>query len=182
LKVIKTEIDDVLVIEPKVWGDSRGFFQELFHEERYQRASVNGLFVQDNLSRSSKGVLRGIHFQNPSPQGKLVYVLEGVVFDVAVDLRKSSPTFGKAVSQILSAENHLQFWVPAGFGHAFLVMSESALFAYKCTNLYAPANETSLLWNDPDLGIKWPHESPNLSAKDASAPRLKDIPADKLFN
>lgn len=175
MKVLPTEIPGVLIIEPKVHGDARGFFLETFHAERYKEAGIPGPFVQDNYSRSVKGTLRGLHFQEPQPQGKLVQVVAGAVFDVAVDIRKGSPTFGKWVGVELSADNKRQFWVPPGFAHGFYVLSESADFQYKCTSLYAPQYDAGIAWNDPDLAITWPLSGePKLSAKDAAAPRLKD--------
>ncbi|MFL5345878.1 MAG: dTDP-4-dehydrorhamnose 3,5-epimerase [Hyalangium sp.] len=177
MKVIPTEIPGVLILEPKVFGDERGFFLETFHAKRYADAGIPGPFVQDNYSRSVKGTLRGLHFQEPQAQGKLVQVVAGAVYDVAVDVRKGSPTFGKWVGVELSSENKRQFWVPPGFAHGFCVLSESADFQYKCTALYAPENERAIIWNDPDLAIPWPISgAPKLSAKDAAAPRLKDAP------
>jgi dTDP-4-dehydrorhamnose 3,5-epimerase len=177
VKVIPTEIPGVLILEPKVFGDERGFFLETFHAKRYADAGIPGPFVQDNYSRSVKGTLRGLHFQEPQAQGKLVQVVAGAVYDVAVDIRKGSPTFGRWVGVELSAENKRQFWVPPGFAHGFCVLSESADFQYKCTALYAPENERAIIWNDPDLAIPWPISgAPKLSAKDAAAPRLKDAP------
>ena len=166
--VIPTAIPDVLILEPKVFGDSRGFFFESFNAKDF--ASVTGLdvnFVQDNHSKSAKGVLRGLHYQLQQAQGKLVRVIQGAVFDVAVDIRKSSPTFGKWVGCELSSTNHRQFWVPAGFAHGFIVISESADFLYKTTDYYAPAHERCISWNDPSIGIAWPEGiTPMLSAKD----------------
>ncbi len=177
MKVIPTEIPGVLILEPKVFGDERGFFLETFHAKRYADAGIPGPFVQDNYSRSVKGTLRGLHFQEPQAQGKLVQVVAGAVYDVAVDIRRGSPTFGKWVGVELSSENKRQFWVPPGFAHGFCVLSESADFQYKCTALYAPENERAIIWNDPDLAIPWPISgAPKLSAKDAAAPRLKDAP------
>ncbi|MBM4360713.1 MAG: dTDP-4-dehydrorhamnose 3,5-epimerase [Deltaproteobacteria bacterium] len=176
MNVIETALPGVLIVEPRVFGDARGFFFESFHAERYGAAGITWDFVQDNVSRSARGVLRGLHFQNPRPQAKLVQVLEGAVVDVAVDVRKGSPTFGQHVMVELSAENHRQLFVPAGFAHGFCVTSEHALFSYKCSDLYAPADEHGVLWNDPDLGIPWPIEAPSLSAKDAVYPRLRDVP------
>jgi dTDP-4-dehydrorhamnose 3,5-epimerase len=177
VKVIPTEIPGVLILEPKVFGDERGFFLETFHAKRYADAGIAGPFVQDNYSRSVKGTLRGLHFQEPQAQGKLVQVVAGAVYDVAVDVRKGSPTFGRWVGVELSSENKRQFWVPPGFAHGFYVLSESADFQYKCTALYAPENERAIIWNDPDLAIPWPISgAPKLSAKDAAAPRLKDAP------
>jgi dTDP-4-dehydrorhamnose 3,5-epimerase len=157
LKVTPTAIPDVLVIEPKVFGDSRGFFFESFNQKAFNEATgLNETFVQDNHSRSAKGVLRGLHYQLLQPQGKLVRVVRGAVFDVAVDIRKSSATFGKWVGVELSEDNHQQLWVPAGFAHGFLVLSESADFLYKTTDYYAPADERCIVWNDADLEIFWP--------------------------
>ena len=168
MKVIKTAIPEVLIIEPKVFGDSRGFFYESFNQKAFQQATGLDInFVQDNHSHSAKGVLRGLHYQIQQPQGKLVRVVKGTVFDVAVDIRKSSPTFGLWVGAELSEENHRQMWIPAGFAHGFVVLTDSAEFLYKTTDYYAPEYEHSILWNDPTLGIKWPIESePQLSEKD----------------
>jgi dTDP-4-dehydrorhamnose 3,5-epimerase len=176
VNVLKTELPGVLILEPKRFGDDRGFFMEMFHAKRYAEAGIPGPFVQDNFSRSAKGILRGLHFQEPNAQGKLVQVLTGAVYDVAVDVRRGSPTFGKFVGVELSADNRRQLWVPAGFAHGFCVLSESADFHYKCTDVYTPASERGIAWNDPDLGIPWPVTSPLLSPKDAAAPRLKDAP------
>lgn len=168
MNVIKTAIPDVLIIEPKVFGDARGFFFESHNQRRFEEMTgVRLPFVQDNHSRSARGVLRGLHYQMHQPQGKLVRVTQGEVFDVAVDMRRSSPTFGQSVSLLLSAENHRQLWIPPGFAHGFLVTSDSADFLYKTTDYYAPEHERSLLWNDPALGIDWPLQGePVLSAKD----------------
>lgn len=181
MNVIRCDIPGLMVIEPKVFGDARGFFMETWNRQRYVAAGLDWDFVQDNVSLSRRGILRGLHFQNPGGQGKLVYVLQGEVYDVAVDLRKSSPTFGRSYGLTLSAENKRQFFVPPGFAHGFAVVSETALFVYKCTSLYAPQNELTLAWNDPDLGIQWPLEAPQLSEKDARGLRLRDIPRDRLF-
>jgi dTDP-4-dehydrorhamnose 3,5-epimerase len=181
MNVITCDIPGLLVIEPKVFGDVRGFFMETWNRQRYAVAGLDWDFVQDNLSLSRRGILRGLHFQNPGGQGKLVYVLQGEVYDVAVDLRKSSPTFGRSYGLTLSAENKRQFFVPPGFAHGFAVLSETALFVYKCTSLYAPQNELTLAWNDPELGIKWPLEAPVLSEKDTRGLRLRDLPRDRLF-
>ena len=176
MNVIKTKLKDCLIIEPKVFGDERGFFLETFQVERYaELAGVSLTFVQDNQSRSSKGVLRGLHFQRTKPQGKLVRVVRGEVYDVAVDIRSGSPTYGQWEAVILSEENKTQFWVPPGFAHGFLVLSDTADFEYKCTDYYDPSDEGSLLWNDPDLNISWPENDPNLSEKDANAPKLADL-------
>ncbi|HZK54084.1 MAG TPA: dTDP-4-dehydrorhamnose 3,5-epimerase [Desulfosporosinus sp.] len=175
MKVIETKLPGVRIIEPKVFGDARGFFMETWNQARYEELGLPSVFVQDNLSFSSKGVLRGLHFQNPNAQGKLVYVLQGEVFDVAVDIRVGSPTMGQWVGVTLSSENKRQFYVPAGFAHGFCVTSETVLFAYKCTELYQPKAEHGLNWQDPDLGIQWPLEKPRLSEKDLINPNLKDI-------
>nr|WP_211484034.1 dTDP-4-dehydrorhamnose 3,5-epimerase [Corallococcus exiguus] len=174
-------IPDVLLIEPKVFGDDRGFFLESFHAKRYADVGVVGPFVQDNLSRSVKGTLRGLHFQEPNAQGKLVQCLAGAVWDVAVDIRKGSPTFGRWVAAELTGENKHQLWVPAGLAHGFCVVSDSADFFYKCTALYSPESERSVAWDDPDLAIPWPVKQPLLSAKDQRAPRLKDAPVLPVF-
>jgi len=170
MKVITTAIPDVLLIEPKVFGDERGFFMESFNQQVWQeQTGLSTLFVQDNHSRSSRGVLRGIHYQIQQPQAKLVRVVSGEVFDVAVDLRRSSPTFGQWVGEVLNAENKRQLYIPAGFGHAFLVLSDSADFLYKATEYYAPEHERCIIWNDPYLGIEWPDNIvPSLSAKDST--------------
>lgn len=181
MNVIAVELQGLLIIEPKVFGDARGFFMETWNRNRYREAGLTADFVQDNLSFSRRGALRGLHFQNPVPQGKLVSVLQGEVFDVAVDLRRSSPTFGKWHGLTLSGENKRQFFVPAGFGHGFAVMSETALFHYKCTEIYAPGNELTIRWDDPDLGIKWPLQDPTLSEKDAKGLLLKNVPRERLF-
>ncbi|RYG23615.1 dTDP-4-dehydrorhamnose 3,5-epimerase [bacterium] len=164
----------VLLFEPKVFGDPRGFFTELWHQEKYREAGIAEEFVQLNLSGSERGVLRGLHYQEPNPQGKLVTCLQGEVLDVAVDIRKGSPTFGKWWSEILSAENHRQLYVPPGFAHGFAVRSVFALFAYLVTAHYDPTGDRSIQWNDPELGVEWGVEHPSLSAKDLAAPLLKD--------
>lgn len=181
MKVSTVEIPGLLVIEPQVFGDARGFFLETYNAARYREAGLGATFVQDNLSFSRRGILRGMHAQNPSPQGKLVSVLQGEVYDVAIDGRVGSPTFGKWYGITLSSENKTQFYVPPGFFHGFCVTSETALFSYKCTDLYMPKNEVAMIWNDPDVGVKWPVSEPQLSAKDQVAPRLKDIPAERLL-
>ncbi|HOC00891.1 MAG TPA: dTDP-4-dehydrorhamnose 3,5-epimerase [Verrucomicrobiota bacterium] len=181
MKVVPGQLDGLLLIEPDVFGDERGFFLETWNRRRYAEAGLDIDFVQDNLSRSRRGILRGLHFQNPSSQGKLVMALEGEVFDVAVDLRRSSPTFGRWQGVLLSAGNKRQFYLPPGFAHGFQVVSETALFHYKCTAAYAPANECAVRWDDPELAIAWPIANPVLSAKDAHAPRLSQIPPDRLF-
>lgn len=168
MKVTPTAIADVLIIEPKVFGDARGFFYESFNQNAFNAATgLNVNFVQDNHSRSAQGVLRGLHYQVKQPQGKLVRVVRGVVFDVAVDIRQTSPTFGKWVGVELSEDNHRQLWVPPGFAHGFVVLSESADFLYKTTDYYAPEHERCMAWNDPAVGIDWPLTvPPSLSAKD----------------
>ena len=176
MNVVKTKLHNCVIIEPKVFRDERGFFLETFKAERYAaHAGINLLFVQDNHSRSSKAVLRGLHYQKTKPQGKLVRVVRGEVYDVAVDIRQDSPTFGQWESVILSEENKRQLWVPPGFAHGFLVLSDTADFEYKCTDYYDPSDEGSVLWNDPDLDIPWPIATPILSNKDASADRLVDL-------
>ena len=174
--VIETKIKDCVIIEPQVFGDSRGFFLETFQAQRYtDLVGIDYPFVQDNHSRSSKGVLRGLHFQKTKPQGKLVRVVKGSVYDVAVDLRERSSTFGQFESIILSEENKKQFWVPPGFAHGFLVLSDYADFEYKCTDYYDPLDEGSILWNDPDLSIPWPINNPILSIKDSNANKLANF-------
>jgi dTDP-4-dehydrorhamnose 3,5-epimerase len=176
VKVRETKLKDCVIIEPDVFGDERGFFLETVQAERYAaQAGITLPFVQDNHSRSSKGVLRGLHFQKTKPQGKLVRVVKGEVYDVAVDIREGSPTFGQWEAVILSEENKAQLWVPPGFAHGFVVLSETADFVYKCTDYYDPSDEGSILWNDPDLNIPWPIDSPSLSDKDANAEKLVDL-------
>ena len=176
MKIIKTNIPDVLIIEPLVFGDDRGFFLESFNEKTFaEKTGVLPKFVQDNHSRSVKNVLRGLHYQIKQPQGKLVRVVMGEVFDVAVDIRKNSPTFGQWTGCILSAENKRQMWVPEGFAHGFAVLSDTADFLYKTTDYYAPEYERSILWNDPELDIDWHlSDKPTLSAKDKNAPPLSE--------
>jgi dTDP-4-dehydrorhamnose 3,5-epimerase len=180
VNVSETELPGVLVVEPNVFGDARGFFMESWNGVRYEELGIPNHFVQDNLSFSAHGVLRGLHFQNPRPQGKLVSVLRGEVFDVAVDIRVGSPTFGGWTGVTLSAGNKLQFWIPPGFAHGFVVTDESALFSYKCTDYYAPEYDGSILWNDPDIEIQWPVDNPGLSDKDRAAPPLNRMPAETL--
>ena len=177
MKVIPTEIPDVLIIEPQVYGDDRGFFLESFNQKDFrEKTGVNTTFVQDNHSMSLKNVLRGLHYQIPNPQGKLVRVVNGSVFDVAVDARQSSPTFGQWVGCVLSAENKRIFWIPEGFAHGFLVLSDRAEFLYKTTNYYYPQYEKTILWNDADLGIDWPLEIPPiLSPKDQAGQPFKSV-------
>lgn len=180
MKTIKTALEGVLIIEPKVFTDHRGCFLETWNRQLYAQAGVDVDFVQDNISVSRKGVLRGLHFQHPNGQGKLVQVLQGEVFDVAVDIRLKSPTFGTVVTCVLSDANRRQFFVPAGFAHGFCVLSDTAIFSYKCTDFYNRQAEGGVLWNDPDLRIDWPLKEPLLSEKDLILPRLKDIATVKL--
>jgi dTDP-4-dehydrorhamnose 3,5-epimerase len=176
MKVSHTKLKDCVIIEPRVFGDERGFFLETFQAVRYeQEAGIDLPFVQDNHSRSARGVLRGLHFQKTKPQGKLVRVVRGEVYDVALDIRKGSPTFGEWEGVILSEDNKKQFWVPPGFAHGFVVLSDTADFEYKCTDYYDPSDEGSILWSDPDLDIPWPIANPGLSVKDESAKRLVDL-------
>ncbi len=175
MNIIPTNIPDVLIIEPQVFGDERGFFMETYNQQTFAANDLHMNFVQDNHSRSRHGILRGLHYQIENPQGKLVRVTRGKVFDVAVDIRRASPSFGQWVGIELSAENQRQFWVPAGFAHGFYVMSESADFQYKCTALYAPEHERCIRWDAPELGIEWPlvnGVSPQVSAKDAAGSTL----------
>ncbi|PSW57542.1 dTDP-4-dehydrorhamnose 3,5-epimerase [Photobacterium leiognathi] len=178
MKVIKTKLKDCVIIEPKVFGDERGFFMETYQEERYFNIGIKERFVQDNRSSSTKHVLRGLHFQKTKPQGKLVTVTHGEVFDVAVDLRPNSETFGQYEAVILSGENKTQFYVPPGFAHGFCVLSESAEFQYKCTDYYDPNDESGLKWNDPRISIQWPIKKPILSEKDEIQPLLDEIEND----
>ncbi len=175
MNVVETALPGVLIIEPKAFGDHRGFFLETFQVERYREAGITLPFVQDNHSRSQRGVLRGLHFQKTRPQGKLVSVSRGAVYDVAVDIDPASATYGRFVGVELNDDNHRQMWVPPGYAHGFCVLSEVADFQYKCTDFYFPADEGGLLWNDPDVGIPWPITEPQLSAKDANNPRLRDL-------
>lgn len=175
MKVTPLAIPEVLLIEPRVFGDARGFFMETWHERTFAEAGIAARFVQDNHSRSARGVLRGLHYQLKKPQGKLVRVVSGEVFDVAVDLRRHSPSFGRWVGARLSEDNKHLLWVPPGFAHGFCVLSEHADFLYKCSEFYAPEDEHALRWDDPDIGIDWPLDvAPVLSAKDAAAPLLRD--------
>ena len=178
MNVIETAIPGVLIIEPKVFGDARGFFMETWNAAGFAAAGLDLAFVQDNHSRSQKGVLRGLHFQNPGPQGKLVRVTNGAVFDVAVDLRASSPTFGKWVGVELSAANKRMFWVPEGFAHGFLTLEDDTDFLYKCTAPYAPQSEHTLAWDDPAVGIEWPslESDPLISEKDSRGLSLAQVP------
>lgn len=175
MNILKTAIPEVLLIEPKVFGDSRGFFVETYQADRYGKIGIPPRFVQDNLSRSGRGVLRGLHIQNPRPQGKLVSVLQGAVLDVVVDVRIGSPTFGRHVAVELNGENKRQIWVPRGFAHGFVVQSETADFFYKCDEVYSPTDELVIRWDDPDLGINWDCADPQLSQRDREGPGLREI-------
>lgn len=179
MNVITYDIDGPLILEPKVFGDERGFFMESWNATSFAEIGLDATFVQDNHSRSQKGVLRGMHFQNPAPQGKLVRVVRGAVFDAIVDLRRSSPTFGQWTGVMLSAENKRMFWVPEGFAHGFLTLEDDTDFLYKCTSAYLPQNEHSLAWNDPEVGIEWPLQGiePTLSNKDAAGVPLSRVMA-----
>ena len=180
MKIMETSLPGVLIIEPKVFPDPRGFFVETYQRERYQSMGLTAEFVQDNLSFSARGVLRGVHCQNPHSQGKLVQVLQGEVWDVAVDIRRNSAYFGQWTAVTLSSETKNQFYVPPGFAHGFCVLSETALFAYKCTDIYYPGAEVGFRWDDPEVGIAWPVREPILSDKDGRLPYLRDIPAGQL--
>lgn len=180
MKATPLSLPEVLLIEPDVFGDARGFFLETWSRERYAPLGVDVPFVQDNLSRSSRGVLRGLHLQNPYTQAKLVMVPVGEVFDVVVDVRVGSPRFGQWASAVLSAENKHQLFVPAGFAHGFCVTSDDVLFAYKCSDLYHPETELGVAWNDPGLAITWPVSAPAVSRKDGAYPMLADIPHERL--
>ena len=176
MKIIKSKLKDCLIIKPEIFRDNRGFFYESFHKLKYkEHAGINLNFVQDNFSHSSKNVLRGLHFQKTKPQGKLVRVIKGEVFDVAVDIRKESPTFGQWDSVILSESNSKQFWIPPGFAHGFLVLSDYADFEYKCTDFYDSDDEGSIVWNDPKININWPIENPIISDKDIKAALFEDL-------
>jgi dTDP-4-dehydrorhamnose 3,5-epimerase len=180
MKVIETALPGALILEPQVFGDARGFFYESYNEAKYRAAGVDHRFVQSNVSRSARGVLRGLHYQWPNPQGKLVSVLEGEVYDVAVDIRRGSPTFGQSIGVMLTADNRRHFWVPEGFAHGFCVLSEFATFTYQCTALYDAKADAGIRWNDADLGIDWPLSAPLLSDKDSKTPLLKDVAPERL--
>ncbi len=182
MKVTRTALPDVLLIEPRVFGDERGYFFETFAVDRYRDAGIAGPFVQDNVSRSARGIVRGLHLQHPHAQGKLVSVLEGAVVDVAVDVRAGSPSFGRWIAEELSSDNKRQLWIPPGFAHGFAVISEHALFAYKCTDTYHPEAEVGVRWNDPALAIDWrvSEREAVVSPKDRAHPALADIPLDRL--
>lgn len=175
MKITTTALRGVLIIQPKTFGDTRGFFLETFQSGRYARAGITQPFVQDNHSRSQQGVLRGLHFQRARSQGKLISVSRGSVFDVTVDINPQSPTFGEHVALELNDDNHLQIWIPAGYAHGFCVLSVLADLHYKCTDFYDPTDETGIIWNDPDVNIAWPLHTPLLSAKDQRLPRLRDL-------
>ena len=175
MKVIETKLPGVLIIEPTVFDDTRGFFKETYQAQRYRDAGIEYDFVQDNHSRSQKGVLRGLHFQISKPQGKLVSCSQGAVFDVAVDVDPLSATFGQYVGIELTEDNHRQFWLPPGYAHGFCVLTDTADFQYKCTDYYDPSDEGGLIWNDPDVAIKWPIDQPLLSDKDIKLPTLKEL-------
>jgi dTDP-4-dehydrorhamnose 3,5-epimerase len=180
VKIIETELPGVVLIEPRVFGDDRGFFLETWSRSQYVELGLPGEFVQDNVSLSVPGVIRGLHFQHPSAQGKLVMALRGEIFDVAVDIRRGSPTYGRWTGATLSGATLRQMYVPPGFAHGFAVVGEAALVSYKCTAAYNPRHESSIRWDDPDLGIAWPVAEPIVSAKDRAAPRLRDVAADRL--
>jgi dTDP-4-dehydrorhamnose 3,5-epimerase len=180
MKVIETALPGALILEPQVFGDARGFFYESYNKAKYQQAGITADFIQSNVSRSARGVLRGLHYQWPNPQGKLVSVLEGEVYDVAVDIRRGSPTFGQSAGVMLTADNHRHFWVPEGFAHGFCVLSEFATFTYQCTALYDAKADAGIRWNDADLGIDWPVSAPLLSDKDGTTPFLKDVAPERL--
>ncbi len=180
IKFTRTSLPGVLLIDPDVFSDARGFFMETHHQKKYAGEGIGKAFVQDNHSHSQKGVLRGLHYQLRHPQGKLIFVITGGIFDVAVDIRQGSPTFGKWLGTLLSAENKRQIFVPEGFAHGFCVLSETADVLYKCTDFYNPGDEFGVLWSDPAIGIDWPVEMPVISLKDSQYPGLKDIPKDLL--
>ncbi|HDS1649920.1 MULTISPECIES: dTDP-4-dehydrorhamnose 3,5-epimerase [Stenotrophomonas] len=180
MKVIETRLPGCVVIEPAVFGDERGFFFEGWNAARFGQLGLPDRFVQSNVSSSSKGVLRGLHYQWPRPQGKLVSVLEGEVYDVAVDIRRGSPTFGQWEAVVLSAQNKRQFWIPEGFAHGFAVLSDTALFHYLCTDVYVKEADAGVRWNDADIAVDWPVGAPTLSPKDEHAPFLKDIAEERL--
>jgi len=180
MKIIETTLPGVLILEPQVFGDARGFFYESYNKGKWQDAGIEAEFIQTNVSRSARGVLRGLHYQWPNPQGKLVSVLEGEVYDVAVDIRRGSPTFGQSAGVMLTADNHRHFWVPEGFAHGFCVLSEFATFSYQCTALYDAKADAGIRWNDAALGIDWPISEPLLSDKDSKTPLLAEVAAERL--
>jgi dTDP-4-dehydrorhamnose 3,5-epimerase len=180
MRRVDTDLPGVCILEPTVFGDDRGFFYESHNAAKFAALGIDAAFVQSNVSRSAQGVLRGLHYQWPNPQGKLVSVLEGEVYDVAVDIRRGSPTFGRWSAAMLSADNKRHFWIPEGFAHGFCVVSESALFTYQCTALYDGAADAGIRWNDGDLAIDWPVSAPLLSEKDTRSPFLADVPPERL--
>jgi len=180
MKIIRTTLPGVLIIDPQVFGDDRGFFYESYNKAAFAEAGISAEFVQSNVSRSARGVLRGLHYQWPHPQGKLVSVLEGEVYDVAVDIRRGSPTFGQSTGVMLTADNHRHFWIPEGFAHGFCVVSDFATFTYQCTALYDRAGDAGIRWNDAALAIDWPVSDPLLSDKDRATPFLRDVAAERL--
>ncbi len=177
MNVIPTSLEGVVIVEPDVFEDKRGFFMETYHQQRYHKAGISRVFVQDNMSFSVKGTLRGLHFQITQPQAKLVQVISGEIFDVAVDIRPDSATFGRWVGVYLSSDTRRQLFIPEGFAHGFCVISETALFMYKCSDFYAKDDESGILWSDPAIGIQWPIENPMVSDKDARLPHLSEIRA-----
>jgi dTDP-4-dehydrorhamnose 3,5-epimerase len=179
MNVIETKLPGVLIIEPKVFGDSRGFFKETYQAQRYLEAGIEYDFVQYNYSRSQKGVIRGLHFQANKPQGKIVSCSQGAVFDVAADVDPTSATFGQYVGIELTEDNHRQLWVPPGYAHGFCALTDFADFDYKCTEYYDPSNESGIIWNDPDINIDWPIKNPILSEKDSKLPKLRSLKGDK---
>ena len=180
MKRVETNLKEAVILEPAVFGDTRGYFYESYNSEKYAALGIHARFVQSNVSRSARGVLRGLHYQWPNPQGKLVSVLEGEVYDVAVDIRRGSPTFGQWASVMLTADNKRHFWIPEGFAHGFCVLSEFATFTYQCTALYDAKADASIRWDDAAIGIDWPISGPLLSDKDAKAPFLAEVAADRL--
>lgn len=188
MQCIETGIPGLVIVEPVVHGDDRGFFMETWHAKRYGEAGLPKRFVQANLSRSARGVIRGLHYQYPEPQGKLVQVIDGRIFDVAVDIRADSPTFGQWAGVELSADNHRQFYVPEGFAHGFCVLGEGATISYLCTRVFSSEHDAAIAWDDPEIGIEWPFgaqdetrvEKPGLSARDRAAPRLSEVPTERL--
>ncbi len=181
MNIISTSLEGVLIIEPKVFKDQRGFFMETYHQEKYRQHGIDRVFVQDNVSYSAHGTLRGLHYQVTRPQAKLVQVMQGEVFDVAVDIRPGSATFGQWTGVYLSSENCRQLFIPEGFAHGFCVLSDDAVFCYKCSDFYAPHDEGGILWSDPDIGIEWLVKEPIVSEKDAKYPRLKERTPEQLF-
>lgn len=182
MNVISTSLSDVLILEPKVFKDHRGFFMETYHHERYEKSGIERKFVQDNISYSVKNTLRGLHYQLHHPQAKLVQAVTGKIYDVAIDIRPGSPSFGKWTGAELSDQNHRQIFIPVGFAHGFCVLSETAHVLYKCSDVYHPEDERGILWSDPDIGIDWPLSDPILSERDQKYLALKDISEDQLFH